>query len=336
MATVVIAEAGVNHNGDLALARQLVEAAVAAGANAVKFQSFTAASLVTRTAPKADYQIGNDGAGSQLRMLEKLELSPAEHRELAAHCRRCGIAFLSTAFGLAELELLLGLDIGAIKVPSGEITNQPLLEAMAAAAASHHLPVYLSTGMSNLGEVEAALQLFLLAGIKREEVTLLHCLSAYPAPEEQINLRALTTLAAAFGCQVGYSDHTLGIIAPVAAVALGAMVIEKHLTLDKSLPGPDHEASLEPEEFEAMVTAIRSCERMLGDGRKQPQPAELNTREVARRSIRAACHIVVGEQFSDENLVCQRPGDGTSPMLYRQLLGRQAVRSYRPGELVDG
>jgi len=336
MATVVIAEAGVNHNGDLALARHLVEAAAAAGADAVKFQTFSAADMVTASAPKADYQTSNDGAGVQREMLERLELSPVQHRELAAHCRSCGIAFLSTAFGLPELELLLELEIGAIKVPSGEITHRPLLEGMAAAAASRHLPVYLSTGMSTLGEVEAALEVFLQAGLAREAVTLMHCLSAYPAPEEQINLRALGSLQAAFGCPVGYSDHTLGLTAPVAAVALGAVVIEKHLTLDVDLPGPDHRASLEPGPFAAMVAAIRSCERMLGDGRKGPQPAELNTRQVARRSLRAARFIAAGQPFTSEDLICQRPADGLSPMLYPQLLGRPAGRSYQAGELIDG
>ena len=336
MATVVIAEAGVNHNGDLALARRLVEAAAAAGADAVKFQTFTAADLATAAAPKAAYQTSNDGAGSQREMLELLELSPAQHRELAAHCRSCGIAFLSTAFGLPELELLLDLGIGAIKVPSGEITHRPLLEAMAAAASSRPMPVYLSTGMSTLGEVEAALEVFLDAGVQRQAITLMHCLSAYPAPEEQINLRALTSLAAAFGCPVGYSDHTLGLTAPVAAVALGAVVIEKHLTLDVDLPGPDHRASLEPEAFAAMVAAIRSCERMLGDGLKQPQPAEQNTRQVARRSLRAARFIPAGQSFQPEDLICQRPADGLSPMRYPELLGRPAPRSYQLGEAIDG
>ena len=336
MATVVIAEAGVNHNGDLALARRLVEAAAAAGADAVKFQTFTAADLATAAAPKAAYQTSNDGDGSQREMLQRLELSTAQHRELAAHCRSCGIAFLSTAFGLSELELLLELGIGAIKVPSGEITHRPLLEAMAAAAASHPMPVYLSTGMSTLGEVEAALEVFLEAGVPRQAITLMHCLSAYPAPEEQINLRALTSLAAAFGCPVGYSDHTLGLTAPVAAVALGAVVIEKHLTLDVDLPGPDHRASLEPEPFADMVAAIRSCERMLGDGRKQPQPAEQNTRQVARRSLRAARFISAGQSLQPDDLICQRPADGLSPMRYPQLLGRPAPRSYQPGEAIDG
>jgi N-acetylneuraminate synthase len=336
MATVVIAEAGVNHNGDLALARRLVEAAAAAGADAVKFQTFSAADLASADAPKAAYQTENDGAGSQRQMLERLELSPEQHRALVDHCRQCGIAFLSTAFGVRELELLLELGIGAIKVPSGEVTHRPLLEAMAAAAAARQLPVYVSTGMCNLGEVEEALQVFLDAGVPRAQITLLHCLSAYPAPEEQLNLGALTTLANAFGCPVGYSDHTLGLTAPVAAVALGAVVIEKHLTLDANLPGPDHRASLEPQPFAAMVAAIRSCERMLGDGIKQPQPVEANTRQVARRSVRAARALQAGQILSFADLICQRPADGLSPMRIPQLLGRPASRAYHPGEPIDG
>jgi N,N'-diacetyllegionaminate synthase len=333
--TIIIAEAGVNHNGDPRLAFQLVEAAAQAGADVVKFQTFTAAELATEAAPKADYQTRNDGAGNQRQMLRRLELSPSQHRKLAAHCRNCGIDFLSTAFGIPELELLLDLGIGAIKVPSGEITHRPLLEVMADAAASRNLPVFLSTGMSTLGEVEAALEIFLEAGVAREAVTLMHCLSAYPAPEEQINLRAMISLGAAFSCPVGYSDHTLGLTAPVAAVALGAVVIEKHLTLDVHLPGPDHRASLEPEPFAAMVAAIRSCECMLGDGLKQPQPAEQNTRQVARRSLRAARFIPAGQPFRPDDLICQRPADGISPMFYQNVLGRPAHRSYQPGEAID-
>jgi N,N'-diacetyllegionaminate synthase len=336
MVVFVIAEAGVNHNGDLALARRLVEAAAAAGADAVKFQTFRADDLASADAPKAAYQAENDGAGSQRQMLERLELSSEQHHALADHCRQCGISFLSTAFGVRELELLLGLGIGAIKVPSGEVTHRPLLEAMASAAAVRQLPVYLSTGMCNLGEVEAALEVFLDAGVPRAQVTLLHCLSAYPAPEDQLNLRALTTLANAFGCPVGYSDHTLGLTAPVAAVALGAVVIEKHLTLDANLPGPDHRASLEPQPFAAMVAAIRSCERMLGDGIKQAQPVELNTRQVARRSVRAARALQAGQILTAADLICQRPADGLSPMRVSQLLGRPVSRSYHASEPIDG
>ena len=335
MATFVIAEAGVNHNGDFGLACQLVHAAAEAGADAVKFQTFTAAQLATAQAPKAFYQHANDEAGGQRQMLERLQLTTDQYRDLAACCRDCSIAFLSTAFGLSELEFLIQLGIPAIKVPSGEITHRPLLEAMASAASTRSLPVFLSTGMSTLGEVEAALQVFLDGGVLQERITLLHCVSAYPAPEDQINLRALVTLAAAFGCPVGYSDHTLGITAPVAAVALGSVVIEKHITINRNLPGPDHQASLEPGDFAYMVQAIRSCELMLGDGRKKLQHAEQNTIQVARRSLRAARHIKAGQLFTPEDLICQRPADGLSPMFYHQILGTLAVRDYEPSEPIE-
>ena len=336
MATLVIAEAGVNHNGDLRLALDLVEAAACAGADAVKFQTFKAGSIASAGAPKAQYQSENDGEGSQKEMLERLELTPDEHREIAFHCRRNNIDFLSTAFGRDELDLLIDLGISAIKVPSGEITNRPLLEYLANAAFVNRKPVYLSTGMSNLGEVEAALDIFLDAGLKRENITLLHCLSAYPAPEDQVNLRAIKSLANAFACPVGYSDHTLGINAAIAAVAIGADLIEKHITVDRSLPGPDHKASLMPEEFRELVSAIRSCEKMLGDGLKRTQPSEQNTREVARRSIRAAKQIKEGELIREEDIVCQRPGDGISPMSIKSVLGKKAVRDYQKGDLIDG
>ena len=336
MATFVIAEAGVNHNGDFAMAKQLVRAAADAGADAVKFQTFNSSSLVTTNAPKADYQTRNDGAGSQRQMLNNLELSADQHFELADYCRDISISFLSTAFGVPELQMLLQVGINAIKVPSGEITHLPLLQAMAQAALTHNLPVYLSTGMSRLGEVEAALQVFLDAGLSRDRVTLLHCLSAYPAPEDEVNLSALTSMQSAFGCPVGYSDHTTGIVAPVAAVALGAVVLEKHLTLDTSLPGPDHKASLEPSSFEQMVLAIRSCEKIVGDGFKRPQPSELNTLTVARRSLRAARPISNGQLLTPDDLICQRPADGLSPMSYFEVIGTIARRNYAAGEAIDG
>ena len=336
MATLVIAEAGVNHNGDLGLALELVEAAASAGADAVKFQTFTAASLASANAPKAEYQEQNDGTGTQQEMLEKLELTPSEHVKIASHCRKHNINFLSTAFGKSEMDLLLDLGIGAIKVPSGEITNRPLLEYFAAAAFSNNKPVYLSTGMSSLGEIEECLSIFMEAGLKRKDITLLHCLSAYPAPEEQVNLRAMQSMAGAFGCPVGYSDHTLGINAAIAAVALGAVLIEKHITLDNSLPGPDHKASLMPNEFRRLVSAIRSCEKMLGDGYKRPQPSEKNTREVARRSIRAARSIKKGDFIITEDIVCQRPGDGISPMRVNEVIGSRASQNYCEGDLIGG
>ena len=334
MATLVIAEAGVNHNGDLGLALELVEAAASTGADAVKFQTFKAANLASAKAPKAEYQSKNDGDGTQQEMLEKLELTPDEHMKIALHCREHNINFLSTAFGKSEMDLLLKLGVSAIKVPSGEITNRPLLEYLAAAAFANKKPVYLSTGMSRLGEVEACLDIFMEAGLEREDITLLHCLSAYPAPEEQVNLRAMVSMAKAFSCPVGYSDHTLGINAAIAAVALGAVLIEKHITIDNSLPGPDHKASLMPDEFRELVGAIRSCEKMLGDGLKRPQPAEKNTREVARRSIRAAREIKKGSRIGAEDIICQRPGDGISPMKIRSVIGMEAVRDYAIGDLI--
>ena len=283
----------------------------------------------------ADILKENDGDGSQRDMLACLELNPDQHYELAAYCRECGIDFLSTAFGLNELELLLDLKIRAIKVPSGEITHRPLLEAMATNAANGQLPVYLSTGMSTLGEVEAALEIFLKAGLSRDSITLLHCLSAYPAPEGEINLRAISTLASAFGCPVGYSDHTLGITAPVAAVALGAVVIEKHLTLDCGMEGPDHRASLEPDQFAAMVQGIRGIERALGDGLKRPTASERVNLPIVRKSIVAARTIQEGEVFSAWNITAKRPGTGISPMHWDELLGRTASRAYSPDELIE-
>ena len=335
MATFVIAEAGVNHNGDLAKAFELVEAASAAGADAVKFQTFTATDLVTPQASKADYQLRNDGIGSQLEMLERLELSYQDHLKIAKHCNKCGISFLSTAFGIKELEILLAIGISSIKVPSGEITHLPLLEAMAHTAILNNIPILLSTGMSTLGEVEQALQVFLDAGLSRNQITLLHCLSSYPAPQDQINLRAMSALANSFDCPVGYSDHTLGITAPVAAVALGACVIEKHLTLDQNLPGPDHQASLEPLQFAEMVKAIRSCELMLGSGIKAVQPSELDNRYAARRSVRASHTIKSGTILTQNDLLFQRPFNGMSPMRYPELLGRESSRDYKKGDVID-
>ena len=335
MATFVIAEVGVNHNGDIGLAKKLVEAASKAGANAVKFQTFKADDLATATAPKAEYQIENDGSGSQIEMLKSLELTVSEHRELAEYCKAWDIMFLSTAFGVNELDFLLELGMTAIKVPSGEITNLLLLEAIAEASVIKELPVYLSTGMSTLEEVEAALGVLFSRGVQKEKLTILHCVSAYPAPEEQINLSALGTLKKVFGCSVGYSDHTLGITAAVAAVALGAVVIEKHITLDTNMPGPDHRASLDPEEFKSMIAAIRSCEKMLGDGVKRPQKSEYSTKDVARRSIRAARPIKRGALITIEDIVFKRPGDGVSPMRYKEFLGTSASIDYEAGDAIQ-
>ncbi len=334
MATVVIAEAGVNHNGDIGMAYQLIDAAAAAGADAVKFQTFAAEDLTTASAAKAEYQVRRDGDGSQREMLSKLQLNDDHFSKLSHYCRQKNIAFLSTAFGKKQLKLLLELKIGAIKVPSGEITHLPLLQSMAKAAKSHNLPVYMSTGMCDLGEVEAALQVFIEAGVERTDITLMHCISAYPAPTDQVNLRAIQTLARSFLCPSGYSDHTMGINAPIVAVTLGATVIEKHITLNRKLPGPDHQASLEPNEFSKMVYSIRETERLLGNGIKCMQICEENTRLVARRSIRAARKICAGSILREEDLLYQRPGDGLSPMQLSSVVGKTSEKDYNVGDLI--
>ncbi len=328
---LIIAEAGVNHNGDPALAKQLIDAAADAGADAVKFQTFRADELAAPDAPKAAYQRERSDAGeSQLEMLRRLELSRAEFAGLAAHAAARGIAFLSTAFDPESLAMLVSLDVSRIKIPSGEITNPFLLRA----AARYRLPILLSTGMSTLEEVGEALAL-----LEREQagpVTLLHCTTAYPAPFAEVNLNALKTLRRAFpGVAVGYSDHTPGIAVAVAAAALGATVLEKHLTLDRRLPGVDQAASLEPAELAELVRSVRQVEAALGDGRKEPAAGERANRAVARRSIVASRAIAAGECFSEANLAFRRPGTGISPMRIDTLLGRRAGRNYRENEVID-
>ena len=335
MATVIIAEAGVNHNGDLSLALELVDAADDAGAHVVKFQTFSSQDLTTSLAEKASYQLLQDGQGTQREMLQTLELSQEEHKVISQHCKKRGISFLSTAFGIPELNFLLELGIGAIKVPSGEITHLPLLECMAQSAFQHNLPVYMSTGMSTLSEIEAAMNVFLSCGVSRSNITIMHCLSAYPAPFVEVNLNVLKTLSDTFQSPVGYSDHTLGISASVVAVALGAKLIEKHITLNRHLKGPDHSASLEPAEFKQMVESIHRTELLLGTHIKQPQQSELNTRSVARRSIRASQFIPAGTIFQHHHFICQRPADGLSPMQIPDLLGRPAMRSFNRGDLIS-
>lgn len=353
---LVIAEIGVNHNGSLDMARRLIDAAVETGADAVKFQSFRATELATASAAKARYQAERaPGAESQLDMLKRLELSPEDFRALAGHCGARAI-FLSTAFDAAYLDFLVGeLAMPAIKVASGEITNGPLLLH----AARTGRPVLLSTGMSVPREIEQALALLAFGylqpaaaqptrsaldtlsnsvaatAILKEKVCLLHCVTEYPCPADQANLRAMRTLEEAFGLAVGYSDHTAGITVAVAAAALGANVIEKHLTLDRKLPGPDHAASLEPAEFTEMVAAIRTARAALGDGIKQPAPAELPNRAVARRSLVAARAIAAGETFAPGNLAAKRPGTGVSPMEYWDRIGQRAARAYAAEEPID-
>jgi len=330
--TLVIAEVGVNHNGSLALAKELIHAAAAAGADVVKFQSFVTGQSISRDAPKAAYQLTHTAAAeSQYDMVRALELSPADHQELVSACAEVGVEFLSTPFDAESLALLVALGIRRIKVPSGEITNMPLLRVMAATG----LPVLLSTGMATLGDIEQCLDVMVAAGTDRASVTLLHCNTEYPTPMGDVNLRAMHGMQAALGLPVGYSDHTRGIEVPIAAVALGATVIEKHITLDRTMPGPDHMASVEPDELRAMVGAIRNIEAALGDGVKRPSPSESDNRAIARKSIVASRAIAAGERFTADNLGAKRPGTGLSPMRWDDVIGRTASRDFAPDEAIE-
>jgi N,N'-diacetyllegionaminate synthase len=330
--TLIIAEAGVNHNGDAVLARKLVDVAADAGADRVKFQTFSADRLVTTTAGKAAYQTRNTGQEeSQYAMLKRLELNRAAHLDLIAYCRTRGIEFFSTGFDLESVDQLVELGASSFKIPSGEITNLPYLRHIGRLGK----PVILSTGMSTLGEIEAAIGVLEGSGTQRDRITVLHCTTEYPAPVAEVNLRAMLTIRDAFGVAVGYSDHTPGIEVAIAAVALGASVIEKHFTLDRALPGPDHRASLEPGELAAMVSAIRNIERALGDGVKRPAACELRNASVARKSLVARQPIKAGEAFSEANLAVKRPGTGLSPMWWDQVIGRRAPRDFAADELIE-
>lgn len=319
--TFIIAEAGVNHNGSLDLGLRLIEAAKETGADAVKFQTFSADRLVTRQAEKAVYQKQTTPtAESQYRMLKKLELGPGDHAFLLKRAKELGIIFLSSPFDPEGADLLEKLDVPMIKIPSGEITNHPLIRHIA----RMRKPVILSTGMSTLGEIEEAIEIIYSEG--NRGVTLLHCVTEYPAPFEQINLRAIQTLKQAFKVPVGYSDHSPGTEIAMAAVALGAEMIEKHFTLDRTLEGPDHRASLEPSELKQMVTAIRNIEKALGDGIKKPAPCELKNREIARKSVVAACRINPGEKITLDKVTMKRPGDGIAPRDLEKILGLAVSR----------
>lgn len=332
MKTLIIAEAGVNHNGSLDLAKQLVASAAAAGADLVKFQSFITGKSISRQAPKAEYQKSTTGTDeSQYEMVRKLELSRADHEELIEECRRHGIGFFSTAFDSNSFDMLVELGLNQVKIPSGELTNLPLLRYMTRLG----MPVILSTGMAGLGDIEAALDVIEKSGTPRSLITLLHCTTEYPTPMEDVNLRAMLSLKSAFGVEVGYSDHTSGIEIPIAAVALGATVIEKHFTLDRTLPGPDHQASLEPQELKAMVDAIRNIERALGDGIKRPSASELKNKPIARKSLVASRPIRAGETFDADNLDTKRPGTGISPMRWDEVVGRTAPRDFAADELIE-
>lgn len=326
----VIAEAGVNHNGSLDLALELVDAACKAGADAVKFQTFRASDVVTPDAATADYQRTNTGETNQFDMIRKLELDEGEHRQIAEHAERRGIEFFSTPFSEEAVAMLVRLGVRRIKLPSGEVTNKPLLECAAATG----LPLLLSSGMATLEELQRAIEWIAAARRRtfaggdtgKADLCLFHCTSAYPAPPESLNLKAITTIARATGLPVGYSDHSQGLEAALAAVALGATVIEKHLTLDHDLPGPDHRASAEPQEFAAMVCGIRLVSQMLGDGVKQPSAAEMNTRDVARRSVVLARALPAGHVLAAGDLVLRRPGTGVAPEHLDALLGRHLAR----------
>jgi N-acetylneuraminate synthase len=325
----IIAEAGVNHNGSLELALRLVDAAKASGADAVKFQTFRAALLASRSARKAPYQERTTAnTESQFEMLQRLELDATAHQRLIDHCQKVGIQFLSSPFDAESADLLATMNMPLYKVPSGEITNLPFLQHLA----SKGRPLIVSTGMSTLGEVEEAVEVLQRAGAT--ELTLLHCVTEYPAPYDEINLRAMQTLRLAFGLPVGYSDHTPGIEIAVAAVALGAEVIEKHLTLDRSLPGPDHHASLEPAEFAQMVQSIRHVEAALGSTRKAPVPCELPNLPIARKSVVAARALPIGHQLAAGDLEIKRPGNGLAPKHLPALLGRTLRLSVDKEEII--
>jgi N,N'-diacetyllegionaminate synthase len=333
MSTLLIAEAGVNHNGSLDLARRLIDAAAEAGVDYVKFQTFKADNLVNRSAKKAEYQIRNTGdcGDSQYDMLRKPELSEADHQALIKHCEERGIRFLSTAFDLESIALLDRLGLPLWKIPSGEITHFPYLRAIGRT----EKPVILSTGMAHVDEIAEAIDTLTRFGTPRQDITLLHCTTEYPAPKNEVNLRAIQTLHERFGLPVGYSDHTEGIEIPVAAVALGATVIEKHFTLDRAMEGPDHKASLEPNDLRQMVQSIRSVEEAIGTGIKEASRSERKNIEIARKSIVAARPIARGERLTDENLTAKRPAGGLSPMLWEQVIDTRAPRDFATDEPIE-
>lgn len=334
MHTLIIAEAGVNHNGDVELAKKLIEVAALAGADYVKFQTFNAHSLVSRNAKLADYQQENiqDKSLSQYEMLKQLELRKSDYPVLIEHCKRNSINFLSTAFDLESIDFLNSLEIPFFKIPSGEITNKPYLKKIG----EKGKPVILSTGMSTIKEIREAFDVLVDSGVCKELITVLHCNTEYPTSMEDVNLLAMHHIQKELGVNVGYSDHTNGIEVPIASVALGATVIEKHFTLDRNLPGPDHKASLEPHELKAMVKAIRNIEKAVsGTGIKEPSIIEMNNRVVARKSIVAKFDINKGDALSEVNLTVKRPGSGISPMLWEKVIGTYAKQDFKQDDLIE-
>lgn len=328
MAVYIIAEAGVNHNGSYDLACKLVDAAKHAGADCIKFQTFKSENLVSRTAQKAEYQKKTTGDSSQQEMLKKLELSFDEFLQLKEYCQKVGISFLSTPFDFDSIDFLNSIDMPFWKIPSGEVTNMPYLLALAKTGK----PVIMSTGMCTIQEIRDAVDILKANGTK--EIRLLHCNTEYPTPFEDVNLKAMQTLRDEFHLETGYSDHTKGIEVPVAAVALGATVIEKHFTLDRNMEGPDHKASLEPCELAAMVSAIRNIEKALGTGIKEPSPSEKKNMAIARKSIVAKTKIKAGDIFTESNITVKRPGTGISPMKWFEVIGTAAIRDFDEDELI--
>lgn len=330
---LIIAEAGVNHNGSIDIAKKLVDKAAEAGVDYIKFQTFKAENLVTKTAKQAEYQKRNIGKGEegQLAMLKRLELTHENHEILIDYCQQKGVKFFSTAFDFDSMDYLHELNMGIWKIPSGEITNFPYLRKIA----SYNEPTILSTGMSDLADVRNAVNTLYRFGLAKENLILLHCNTEYPTPYEDVNLKAMDTLRSEFGLEVGYSDHTKGIEVPIAAVAMGATVIEKHFTLDKKMEGPDHKASLEPDELTAMVTSIRNIEQAIGISDKQVSNSERKNITIARKSIVAACDIKKGDVLTEENLTVKRPGDGVNPMLWEKVIGTVAIRDFKEDEIIE-
>ena len=332
--TLIIAEAGVNHNGSIKLAKQLVDKAVQAGVDYIKFQTFKASKLVTKSAKKAEYQQKNVGGtdDNQFMMLKKLELSEAAHIVLIEYCQRKGIKFFSTAFDVESIEYLHSLGIHLWKIPSGEVTNYPFLKMIA----GYNEKTILSPGMCDMVDVRTAVEVLYKNGLSKENLILLHCNTEYPTPFEDVNLKAMDTLHKEFDVEVGYSDHTKGIEVPIAAVALGATVIEKHFTLDRNMEGPDHKASLEPDELKAMVNAIRNIEKAVGgDGTKHVTESERKNIAIARKSIIAVRDIKKGELLTEENLTVKRPGTGISPMRWEEVIGTKSIRDFNEEELIE-
>lgn len=331
---IIIAEAGVNHNGDIELAKRLIDVAVDAGVDYVKFQTFKSENLVSRDAKKANYQILNtqNTSESQLQMLKKLELSHLQHEELISYCNKKNISFFSTAFDLESLEYLKELGFTMVKIPSGEITNLPYLRK----AASFFSEVIISSGMSNKEDIKNALGVFIDSGIPKNKISVLHCNTEYPTPMQDVNLHAMISIKEEFDIKVGYSDHTLGIEVPIAAVALGAKIIEKHFTLDRTLPGPDQLASLEPNELKTMVKAIRNIELAIsGNGIKEASESEKKNIDIARKSIVAKQDILKGDIFTEKNLTTKRPGTGISPMRWDEVIGQKSHKDYNADDLIE-